>query len=139
MDRVTITEEELNALQWTTLEYYIREENYGNGLIADKTQAGSPASIAAVGMALATLPIVAERAHLPRELIAERALNKLRFFWRSPHGPEPDATGYKGFYYHFLDMETGRRVWNCELSTIDSAFLLAGADGRHLFRPQHGG
>ncbi len=127
MDRVTITEEELNALQWTTLEYYIREENYGNGLIADKTQAGSPASIAAVGMALATLPIVAERAHLPRELIAERALNKLRFFWRSPHGPEPDATGYKGFYYHFLDMETGRRVWNCELSTIDSAFLLAGA------------
>ena len=127
MDRVPITEEELNALQSTTLEYYIREENYGNGLIADKTQAGSPASIAAVGMALATLPLVAERAHLPRELMAERVLNKLRFFWRSPHGPEPDATGYKGFYYHFLDMETGRRVWNCELSTIDSAFLLAGA------------
>ena len=66
MDRVTITEEELNALQWTTLEYYIREENYCNGLIADKTQTGSPASIAAVGMALATLPLAAERAYLPR-------------------------------------------------------------------------
>jgi len=127
MARVTITEEELNALQWTTLEYYIREENHCNGLIADKTQAGSPASIAAVGMALAALPLAAERAYLPRELIAERVLNKLRFFWSSPHGPQPDATGYKGFYYHFLDMETGRRVWNCELSTIDSAFLLAGA------------
>ena len=38
-----------------------------------------------------------------------------------------DATGYKGFYYHFLDMQTGRRVWECELSTVDSAFLLAGA------------
>ena len=49
-----------------------------------------------------------------------------RFFRDSPQGPEPDATGYKGFYYHFLDMETGRRVWNCELSTIDSAFLFAG-------------
>jgi hypothetical protein len=127
MDRVTLTEEELNALQWTTLEYYIREENYCNGLIADKTQAGSPASIAAVGMALATLPLAAERAYLPRELMAERVVNKLRFFWSSPHGPEPDATGYKGFYYHFLDMKTGRRVGNCELSTIDSAFLLAGA------------
>jgi Uncharacterized protein conserved in bacteria len=44
-----------------------------------------------------------------------------------PQGPEPDATGYKGFFYHFLDIETGRRVWECELSTIDSAFLFAGA------------
>jgi len=127
VDRVILTEEELNALKLTTLEYYIREENYCNGLIADKTQAGSPASIAAVGMALATLQLAAERAYLLRELTAERVLNKLRFFWNSPHGPEPDATGYKGFYYHFLDMETGRRVWNCELSTVDSAFLLAGA------------
>jgi hypothetical protein len=42
-------------------------------------------------------------------------------------GPEPDASGYKGFFYHFLDIETGRRVWQCELSTIDSAFLFAGA------------
>jgi hypothetical protein len=127
VDRVTLTDEELDALQWTTLEYYIREENYSNGLIADKTQPGSPASIAAVGMALATLALAAERAYLPRELMAERVLNKLQFFWSSPHGPEPDATGYKGLYYHFLDMKSGRRVWNCELSTVDSAFLLAGA------------
>ena len=70
MSRVTLTEEELDALQWTTLQHYIREENYSNGLIADKTQAGSPASIAAVGMALATLPLAAERAHLARELMA---------------------------------------------------------------------
>jgi hypothetical protein len=40
-------------------------------------------------------------------------------------GPEPDTSGYKGFFYHFLDIETGRRVWQCELSTIDSAFLFA--------------
>ena len=50
----------------------------------------------------------------------------LRFLRGSAQGPEPDATGYRGFYYHFLDMKTGRRVWQCELSTIDSAFLLAG-------------
>lgn len=126
MDEKTFLEEELNGLQWTTIAYYIREANFHNGLIADKTQPGSPASIAAVGMCLATLPVVAEREHLPREVMAEIALRKLRFFWNSPQGTEPDATGYKGFYYHFLDMETGRRAWQCELSTIDSAFLLAG-------------
>ncbi|MDX1926176.1 MAG: glucoamylase family protein [Pirellulaceae bacterium] len=49
------------------------------------------------------------------------------FFWNSPQGLEPDATGYHGFYYHFLDMQTGRRAWHCELSTVDSAFLLAEA------------
>jgi hypothetical protein len=54
-------------------------------------------------------------------------LTTLRFFWNSPQGSEPDATGYQGFYYHFLDMQTGRRAWQCELSTVDSAFLLAGA------------
>ena len=56
----------------------------------------------------------------------ERSLATLRFFSNSPQGPEPDATGYQGFYYHFLDMQTGRRAWQCELSTVDSGFLLAG-------------
>src|SRR5207247_2153804 len=105
---------------------YIRESNYRNGLIADKTQPSSPASIAAVGMALASIPVFAERHLLPRSLLAKRVLNRFRFFRDSPQGPEPDATGYKGFYYHFLDMNTGRREWKCELSTIDSAFLFAG-------------
>jgi len=120
------TEEDLNGLQWTTILYYIREFNYLNGLIADKTQPGSPASIAAVGMAEATIPLLLERHHLPRQLQAKSVLQRLRFWWNSPQGQEPDATGYKGFYYHFLDMETGRRAGQCELSTVDSAFLLAG-------------
>ncbi len=51
----------------------------------------------------------------------------LRFFWNSPQGTAPAATGQQGFYYHFLDMQTGRRIWNCELSIIDTTFLLAGA------------
>ena len=71
--------------------------------------------------------IFLERGVVSREFAPELALKRLRFFRDSPHGPGPDATGYKGFYYHFLDMKSGRRVWNCELSTIDSAFLFAGA------------
>src|SRR5260370_20648816 len=50
----------------------------------------------------------------------------LRFFWHSEQGKHPDATGYKGFYYHFLHMDTGRRAWESELSTVDSAILFAG-------------
>jgi hypothetical protein len=64
---------------------------------------------------------------MPRSAAVKRILDTLRFFWNSPQGPEPDATGYHGFYYHFLDMQTDRRACQCELSTVDSAFLLAGA------------
>ena len=65
---------------------------------------------------------------------------RLRILINLPQGPEPDAAGYKGFFYHFLDMDTGRRVWNCELSTLDSAFLFAGVlTCCHLLRRRHGG
>jgi hypothetical protein len=117
---------ELNRLQLTTLKYYLHEVNPDNGLIRDKTDKNAPASIAAIGLALATLPVLVERGVISREFAPAIALKRLRFFRDAPHGPEPDATGYKGFYYHFLDMKSGRRVWNCELSTIDSAFLFAG-------------
>lgn len=126
MDCVTITDAHLDTLQWVSLIYYLRETNRENGLVADKTLPGTPASIAAVGMKLATAPVVVEREIMPRETAAELVRRTLHFFRDSPQGPEPDATGYKGFYYHFLDMDTGRRVWDCELSTIDSAFLIAG-------------
>jgi hypothetical protein len=100
--------------------------NFANGLIADKTQKGSPASIAATGLALAAYPVGVERGLMTRAEAADRTLATMRFFWNSPRGTEVDATGYKGFYYHFLDMTTGKRVGKCELSTVDSAFLLAG-------------
>ena len=57
----------------------------------------------------------------------ERTVTTLRFFLESEQGPEPEVTGYRGFYYHFVDVRTGRRAWKCELSTIDTAILLAGA------------
>jgi hypothetical protein len=120
------TDEELDHLQVTTLSYYLHESNPANGLIRDKTEPGAPCSIAAVGLALATIPVLVERGVLSREFAPELALKRMRFFRDGAHGPEPDATGHRGFYYHFLDMKTGRRVWECELSTIDSAFLFAG-------------
>ena len=120
-------ETELQKLQRETFDFFLHETNPANGLVIDKTAPNWPASIAATGLALACYPVSVERGFMTRVAAKERTLATLRFFWNSPQGPEPDATGYKGFYYHFLDMQTGRRAWQCELSTVDSAFLLAGA------------
>jgi hypothetical protein len=118
---------ELEKLQHESFNYFLYETNPVNGLVIDKTEPDWPASIAATGLALASYPVAAEREFISRDAAVERTLATLRFFWNSPQGPEPDATGYQGFYYHFLDMQTGRRAWQSELSTVDSAFLLAGA------------
>jgi hypothetical protein len=121
------TDEDLSRLQFTTLLYYLQVTNPDNGLVRDKTEPSAPSSIAAIGMALATIPVIVERGVVIREFAAKITRRRLRFLMDCPQGPEPDSSGYKGFFYHFLDIETGRRVWQCELSTIDSAFLFAGA------------
>jgi hypothetical protein len=118
--------QQLQQLQHRAFAYFQHETNPRNGLTLDKTAPDWPASIAATGLALSSYPVAVERGLMAISAAVERTLATLRFFWESPQGPEPDATGYRGFYYHFLDMHTGRRVWQCELSTVDSAFLLAG-------------
>jgi len=120
-------QEDIETLQRETFGYFLHEANPVNGLVVDKTETNWPASIAATGLALACYPVGIERGFVSRRWAVQRTLATLRFFWNSPQGPEPDATGYRGFYYHFLDMQTGRRAWRCELSTIDTTFLLAGA------------
>ena len=119
-------EEMLDILQYDTFGYFLKEVNPQTGLVADKTQPGSPSSIAAVGMALSCYVTGIDRGHISYTEAMERTLTVLRFFDRSHQGPEADATGYKGFYYHFLDMKSGKRVWKSELSTVDTAILLAG-------------
>lgn len=115
----------LDDLQRQAFSYFI-EHAGANGLVADNTRPGSPASITAVGFALTAYPIGVERGYLTRDDAIERTLNTLRFFAGSEQSEAPGATGHRGFYYHFLDRATGRRANQCELSTIDSAFLLAG-------------
>lgn len=126
-NRKPTVDAELEKLQRETFGYFLHETNPANGLVIDKTAPHWPSSIAATGLALACYPVSVERRFMSRAAAVERTLATLRFFWNSPQGPEPDATGFQGFYYHFLDMQTGRRVWQCELSTVDTAFLLAGA------------
>lgn len=123
----SLTDEELARLERDTFKYFADEINAENGLIPDNTRQGAPSSLAAVGFALTVYPIGVERGYMSRAEAIKRSLITLRFFHDGPQGTGPDAVGYKGFYYHFLDMKTGRRVWSSEVSTIDTTFLLAGA------------
>lgn len=116
----------LDGIQRGAFEYFLHEANDANGLVVDKTCPNWPASIAAVGLGLTVYPVGVERGFITRARAAERTLTTLRFFWQSEQSPEPGATGYKGFYYHFLDMESGARASDCELSTVDTALLIAG-------------
>src|SRR5258708_27251641 len=126
MSQVAALDVTLYKLQRDTLGYFLHETDPTNGLVPDSTREGSPASIAAIGLGLAAYAVGCERAFISRNEAVERTLATLRFFWNSPQGEDADATGYKGFYYHFLDRHTGRRVWQSELSTIDTTYLLAG-------------
>jgi len=94
--------------------------------ISKLPQKGWPASIAATGLALAAYHTGVERGYISRSDAAGRTLAALRFFSNSPQGVGADATGYQGFFYHFLDWDTGKRARQCELSTMDSALLFAG-------------
>ena len=119
-------EEMLGVLQRETFAYFLKEVDKKTGLIADKTQPGSPSSIAATGLGLSCYIAGIERGFITRADAIKRTLTVLKFFYNSHQGTEADATGYKGFYYHFLDMETGKRAWKSEISTVDTAILLAG-------------
>lgn len=116
----------VDRLQRAAFDYFNDYTNAANGLVADTSRAASPCSIAVVGFALSCYPIAVKRGWMTRDAAAKRVLTTLQFFSRSPQGEEPNATGYKGFYYHFLDMQHGQRVWQCELSLMDTAILLAG-------------
>jgi hypothetical protein len=116
----------IERLQRAAFSYLTQYTNPDNGLVADTSRSKSPCSIAVVGFALSCYPVAVENGWLSRADAVNRTLKTLRFFSQCSQDDSPDATGYKGFYYHFLDMQTGRRVWQCELSLVDTALLIAG-------------
>ena len=116
----------LDRLQHAAFDYFLHAVNPENGLVADTTRDGSPSSIAVVGFALSAYVVGVERGWIERADAVERTLKVLRFFWSSDQSGHPDATGYRGFYFHFLDIGSGQRTWQSELSLIDSALLVAG-------------
>ncbi len=108
-------------------DYFWREANPANGLVKDRSTEGSASSIAAVGFGLSAITVAADRGWITREQAVTRTLATLDFFATCPQGEASSGTcGYRGFFYHFLDLPTGRRQGTTELSTIDTALLLGG-------------
>ena len=116
----------LERIARSTFGYFDRGMNPVNGLVPDSTKPHAPATVGGSGHALACYTVGVARGYCTRDHAIERTLATLRFFSESEQGESRRATGYRGFYYHFLDMQHGRRVGRCELSTIDSAILFVG-------------
>jgi hypothetical protein len=118
---------EIDELQQRTFNWFTHVTNRANGLTPDRWPTESFSSVAAVGFALTCWPIGVERGWMSREEARERTLTTIRFFHDLPQGPEATGVGgYKGFFYHFLDMQTGHRFGRTELSTVDTSLLVAG-------------
>jgi hypothetical protein len=117
----------LDDLERRTFDFFWRTADPRTGLVPDRHPTPSFSSIAAVGFGLTAYPIGVERGYVTRAAARERVLVTLRFFRDAPQGDAAGGvTGYKGFYYHFLDMNTGHRHGDTELSSVDTALLLAG-------------
>ena len=116
----------LDEVHGVSFAYFVDECNVNNGLVIDSTHPESAASIAATGFMLSGLPVAVERGWMDRSDALARALAAVRFFRDAPQDGARDGTGFKGFFYHFLHIESGRRAWGSELSTIDTTLLLAG-------------
>ncbi|MEZ5066406.1 MAG: glucoamylase family protein [bacterium] len=118
----------LSELQERTFRFFWETTDPTTGLAPDRWPTRSFASVAATGFALTSYPIGVEHGWVNRAEAAARTRDTLRFLWNAPQGPEPEGTiGYHGLFYHFLEPETGVRFRDVELSTVDTALLLAGA------------
>lgn len=117
----------LDSLQVRTFRYFWELSDPETGLTPDRAPAESFASVSATGFALTAYPIGVERGYISRQAARRRVLDTLLFFWRAPQDTTVSGSaGYRGFFYHFLEPETGHRFGSVELSTMDTALLLAG-------------
>ena len=117
----------LDDLARRTFDWFWDLADPRTGLVPDRWPTPSFASIAAVGFALPAYAYGVERGWVSRDAARVRTLTTLRFFAAAPQGDAAvGMTGYRGFFYHFLDMKTGARFETTELSSIDTALLLGG-------------
>ncbi len=118
----------LDTLEQRTFRWFWDLSDPRTGLTPDRWPTRSFVSVGAMGFALTAYPIGAERGWVTRGSAAARTLATLRFLWHAPQDTAArGVTGCHGFFYHFLDPATGHRFEDVELSTQDTALLLAGA------------
>jgi len=114
----------LDEIERTSFKFFWDEAGAKSGQVKDRARLNGNdkrriASIAATGFGLSALCIGEAREYRNKGEIKERVRTTLRFLWEKlPH--------VHGFYYHFIDIDSGARQWKCELSSIDTSLLLCG-------------
>jgi hypothetical protein len=123
-DAPTVRLELLHEIERRACHFFYEHGHPATGLVRDRARASGRedrniASIAATGFGLSAMCIAHQRGFLTKSAARERVERTLDFFARRIY-----RRG--GFYFHFVDCETGERMYNCELSSIDTAWLLCG-------------
>lgn len=119
------TDQFLDLVEYKAFLFFWDEASPKTGLIKDRAKNfqkddGNIASTAAVGFGLSAICVAQKRGWISYNEAYERVLNTLLFF-------RDKIYNNHGFFYHFVDVDTGERMWNCELSSIDTTLFLAGA------------
>jgi hypothetical protein len=114
----------LEELERANFRYFWEQANPETGLVKDRCNVRRPdktevASIAATGFGLTALCIGEKRKFILRSEAQERVLNTLRFLWKK-------MPNHRGFFYHWANLESGQRIWDSEVSSVDTAILLCG-------------
>ena len=115
----------LERCQRRAVDFFLHEADRQTGLVKDRANNFHPdrrtlSSIAATGFGLAALPVAVEHHWISRQDAYQRALTTLRFAYHQ-------MPNVHGWYYHFVNMHTGRRAGRSELSSIDTILFVAGA------------
>ncbi|HHB78591.1 MAG TPA: Tat pathway signal protein, partial [Saprospiraceae bacterium] len=116
----------LEELEKRTFDYFMATMDTVHYQVLDRYPTRTFYSIAATGFGYAALPIGVEKKYITRDRAAHIALHALRQLAALPQNATSDASGYKGFYYHFLDLKQAKRYKDVELSSIDTGLLMAG-------------
>lgn len=114
----------LNDLENANFLFFWEQGNSKTGMVKDRctlrgTDKSVAASIAATGFGLTALCIGDQRGFIPTAEALERVYATLRFLWKK-------LPNHRGFFYHFANPETGERMWDSEVSSVDTAILLCG-------------
>lgn len=125
-------QEFLDRLQHDTFRYFWDASK--SGLTPDRVPGSDTSSIAAIGFALTSYLVGVERGYITRADAAERTYATLKVLWEAPQGPAAEGVaGYNGLFYHFLNGQGLRSDDKSELSTIDTALLMAGVLSSQAF------
>lgn len=117
----------LDTLEYRTFKWFWDLADQDNYQIPDRWPNHQFSSIAATGFGLSAYIVGAERGFVTRSEAADRTLKTLQVLWELPQNDSyQGSSGYRGFYYHFLDKNNAKRFKDTELSTIDTGLLMAG-------------